>query len=158
MADLDRPRTPAQWDAVLKQLREKMHLLAQLPAESSQAERMAARGDQGGSRRSLTRLGGRPQARDRASGHGRGVVAAMPPAQVLLIAMMETERELRDDVFKASYLPYADARRVLDAVEQKTKTVPDSESNLLSRLLLPAISKVMVAPCPTRSPDDAHCE
>jgi hypothetical protein len=69
----------------------------------------------------------------------------MPPAQILLQAIAATDRDLRDASFKAAYLPYPEARRIVQAADQELKSAPETELNLLSRMLLPATLKVLTA-------------
>jgi hypothetical protein len=147
LADIDRPRTPAQWDAVLSQVRAKMGMLAPLAFEGPPSKKdwqpPGTRADD-----PADRSPDLPAARKFLTEHlglATDAVAAMPPAQALLMAMKNTDRELRDDYFKAAYLPYADGRRALDAADQKMKHAPETELNLLSRLLLPATLKVLTA-------------
>jgi hypothetical protein len=147
LADVDRPRTVAQWNAVLKQMREKLRLLGQLSAEGSPAKKdwqpVGTRADDPADR--SPDLAAARKFLTEHLGFSTEAVAAMPPAQALLIAMKGTDRELRDEFFKAAYLPYVDARRVLDAADQKMKSAPETELNLLPRLLLPASLKVLTA-------------
>jgi hypothetical protein len=66
-----------------------------------------------------------------------GMVGAMPPAQVLLLYLSHFYHELRDELFKVSYLPFPQARPLLAAVEKKMKALPDTEATVLARGLLP---------------------
>jgi hypothetical protein len=148
LADLDRPRTPAQWDGVLKELRTKLHLLGQLSDEGSP-----------GKQKEWQPAGMKPEdapanSRDLAAakkylterfGTSADSVAKMPPAQVLLLAIAGTDRDLRDEFFKAAYLPYPDARRTVQAADERMHQAPETELNLLSRMMLPATLKALTA-------------
>jgi hypothetical protein len=148
LADLDRPRTPAQWDAVLKEFRTKLQMLGQLPDEGA-----------GKTPKEWQPKGTKPEdpaaiAPDlRAAkkflserlGMSADIVAKLPPAQILLLVIAGTDRELRDASFKAAYLPYSDARRIVQAADKELKSAPETELNLLSRMLLPATLRVLTA-------------
>jgi hypothetical protein len=147
LADLDRPRTAAQWNAVLKHLREKIQWLGQVPAESSQKQKEwqpAGTRAEDPADKSPDLAVARKYLTERMKLTADSV-AQMPPAQILLVAMKGICRDLQDDFFKSTYLPYVDARRVLDAAEHRMKAAPESELNLLSRLLLPSTFKALTA-------------
>src|SRR5262249_33805482 len=71
-------------------------------------------------------------------------VDAMPPAQVLLLCMKGIYNDLRDDLFKAAYLPTPQAIPVAFAAEKRLKSTPKSETTRLPIIFLPGIPKVFV--------------
>src|SRR5262245_11512935 len=108
LADLDRPRPPEEWDATLKRLRQavdrlekQMNVVVQGGAARNPVEEAIARAQElPAARKYLTEKEGLSEPR----------VAAMPPAEALLRAMMAQYKDYRDERFKAGYLPYPEAR------------------------------------------------
>jgi hypothetical protein len=145
LADLDRPRSPEQWDAVLKKVRTEFARLVQAdreggakwkPIPGTAADDPASKSpDLPAARKYLVER--RKLAAD--------VVEAMPPAQVLLMYILDSYHEFRDDTFKATYLPYLQARKVFDGAEARRKASPDTEARRFPDALLPAIIKVQSA-------------
>jgi hypothetical protein len=141
MADLDRPRTPEQWEAALAQFRpqvvrisENDQRIAPVPAGARPGDAAAKSPDLPIARKYLTdvvRLKG---------------VDAMPPAQVLLLYTSHYYHEIRDDIFKGTYLPFPQARPLDVVAEERLKSAThDTEAGRLVRLFLPAILKVNLA-------------
>jgi hypothetical protein len=150
LADLERLRSPAQWDTVLREFRAKLHMLGQLFNEGEGAAKTKKEWQPNGTKPEdpATMAPDLPKAKKLLTERlimPSDVVAKMPPAQVLLLAIAGTERELRDASFKAAYLPYPDARRFVQAANQQLKSIPETELNLLPRLLLPAMLNVLTA-------------
>src|SRR5262249_46997498 len=100
LGDLDRERTPEQWDGVLRRVRTELRRIAPLASEGGQAklpdwfpkecapgEPAAKSPDLPAARRFVARTRGLPAER----------VEAMPPAQLLLLSMVGTYHEDRDD-------------------------------------------------------------
>jgi hypothetical protein len=146
--DLDRPRTPEQWDALLKKVRTTIKLLNELPSEggdASRAQQLAGIGPDDPAAKSPDLRAARGFLADR-RGLSAATVAAMPPAQVLLLYIFGTQQELRDEVFKVTYLPYPQARRMIEAVAERLRTTPDSEAKRVAKLFLPAIQRVPAVP------------
>jgi len=145
VAHLDRPRSPEQWDVVLKKVRTEFARLVQAdreggakwkPIPGTTADDPASKSpDLPAARKYLVER--RKLAAD--------VVDAMPPAQVLLIYIFHSYHEFRDDTFKASYLPYVQARKVFEEAEARRKASPDTEARRFPDALLPAIVKVQSA-------------
>jgi hypothetical protein len=144
LATLDRSRTAGEWDAALKRVRAEINRIDELnksvgfhadPATKPvDPDEPAARSSHlAAARTFLAQRLGKPAAD----------VAKMPPAQVLLLYLAGTYGELRDEVFKPTYLPYADARPRFAGLIERLKTAPDSEGVRLARWFLPAISKVV---------------
>lgn len=142
LADLNRPRPPEEWDAALKRVRTEVERLMKSdrnfkrPAPGSSAADPASKSpDLPEARKYLTEVVGMKAAR----------VDAMSPAELLLRAMFHSHREMRDEVFKTSYLPFAQGRHLLAEADKRLKALPETEVTLLSRLFLPAIQKVRSA-------------
>ena len=117
LGDLDRERTAEQWDSLLRRVRTELRDLALEPAEGGKRklpdwfptdyapEDPAAKSpDLAPARQFVARTRGLPAEK----------VEAMPPAQVLLLSMMGTYQNDRDDWYRASYLPYPQARPAFD--------------------------------------------
>jgi hypothetical protein len=146
LADLDSPRSPEQWDRVLKKLRTEFATVAGLgegeggakwkPIPGTTADDPASKSpDLPAARKYLVER--RKLAAD--------VVDAMPPAQVLLIYILGSYHEFRDDAFKASHLPYMQARKAFEEAAARRKAAPDTEARRFADLLLPALIKVQAA-------------
>ncbi|HEY7156874.1 MAG TPA: hypothetical protein VH575_23100 [Gemmataceae bacterium] len=141
MADLQRPRSPEQWEAALQRVRKELERLtkanqgamapkpdtARVPANKSPDLPIA--------RKYLTEVVGMSAAR----------VNAMPPAEILLLYMSHYHHELRDEVFKAAYLPYPQARPLLLEAEKRLKSGPRTEARWLADNFLPALNKIHLA-------------
>jgi hypothetical protein len=144
--DLDRERSPDQWDAVLHKVRTWVHqasmegkppkvpdwfpkaYLPEAPAAES-PDLPAARRYVAG----LKHLGDQQ-------------VAQLPPAQVLLLYYRGQYDEYRDSISESMYLPYPLARPRFEAAMAKVKQGPvTSEGHAAARLFLPALGKVMWA-------------
>lgn len=146
LADLDRPRTPEQWDAVLVRVRKEFERLNKLEPEgstqpkplkpgSTSADPAAKSPDLPAARKYLTEVVGMKAAN----------LEALPPAQVLLLYLTHFYRDVRDDVFKGSYLPFPQALAVNRETEQRLKSLPDTEAGRVARWFLPAVLKVQLA-------------
>jgi hypothetical protein len=138
--DLDRERTAEQWDGVLRRVRTELRQLARGPDESKYFVKDSAPGDAAAKSPEL------PTARTyvaRTHGWPADKVAAMPPAQVLLLYMVGTHHEDRDDWQRASYLPYPQAWKMFEASFKRLRDAPMTEGHLASHLVLPGLNKAM---------------
>jgi hypothetical protein len=146
LADLDRTRTAEQWDGVLRRVRTELRDLAGLAGEGNTrklppwfpkscdpAVPAASSPDLPAARAFLVRSKRLSAAQ----------VEALPPAQVLLLALVGTYREERDAWYVATYLPYAQARPLLTANARRLKEATTTELNLLARALLSGVDRVM---------------
>jgi hypothetical protein len=138
LTDLDRPRTAEQWDALLRAIRTThQRLMAHdkktLAAGLTAADPASASPDLPVAKAYLIER------------MGHDAVAAMPPAQVLVLHLVGFTREYRDDYFKAMYLPYPQARPVAAAAEALFKAAPGTEAKRFGELLFPAMLKVLTA-------------
>ncbi len=79
----------------------------------------------------------------RTKGLAADKVEKMPAAQVLLMYIAGTSHEDRDDWHKATYLPYAQARPVMEAAAKRLREGPISEAHLPGRILLAALDRVL---------------
>ncbi|HEV8060639.1 MAG TPA: hypothetical protein VGP68_12230 [Gemmataceae bacterium] len=143
LAEIERQRSPEQWDATLKNVRKEVQLLTATETQSgdnrfktiagaSPDDQASKSPDLARARKYLLENRKLPAAK----------VAAMPAAQVLLLYMVDSYHEFRDDAFKAGYLPYPDARRVFAEAEARRIAAPPTEARRLPDALLPAIDKV----------------
>ncbi len=144
--DLDRDRTAEQWDTLLRQLRTELRELALGPVENGKGKlpdwfpRDYAPEDPAAKSPDLA------QAREyvaRTQGLPADKVEAMPAARVLLLYIRDAYREDRDDWYRASYLPYPQARPAFDDAAKRLHDAPNTEGHIPARLLLPAVNKVM---------------
>lgn len=144
LADLDRPRSPAEWDATLRRVRTEMVRVANLtdpkafkePRPGTAATDPAAKSPD---------LPAAKQYLNRTVGLTAAAVDAMPPAQVLLLYLANSYKELSDERFKVTYLPYPQARPLLAEMDRKFQALPDTEAKWLAQLFLPAVGKVGLA-------------
>jgi hypothetical protein len=148
LADLDRPRTHDQWDALLKKLRTRIKMLNEVPWERSdenKAHPIVGIGPEDPASKSPDLAAARSYVADR-RGLSAATAAAMPPAQVLMLHIVGTNQDLRDEVFKVTYLPYPDARPMIEVVAARLRSTADSEAKRVARMFLPAIEKVPAVP------------
>jgi hypothetical protein len=147
LADLDRERTPEQWDTVLRRFRSEMRAmteglgrtpdgqqkLAKWFPKDTAAEDPAAKSPDLAAARQLAA---------RSKGLMAEQVAALPAAQVLLLYIMDTYRIDRDDVYRGMYLPFPQCLPVYEAAEQRLRNAPTSEGHLLGRVFFSALPHV----------------
>jgi len=148
IADLDRQRTPDQWDELLKKLRTKMKVLMELPSEGGDANRehpQTGVGPDDPAAKSPDLRTARGYLADR-RGLSAAIIAAMPPAQVLMLYIYGVQQELRDEVLKVTYLPYPAARPMIDGIVERLRSTPDSEAKRVAKMFLPVIQKVPAVP------------
>ncbi len=141
LLDLDRARSPAEWDATLVRVRKEVERIGKLDNSpeaktgSGPADPAAKSPDLPTARKYLTDVVGMTAAK----------VEAMPPAQVLLLYLSNYYREYRDETFKSTYLPFPQSRPLSLAAAEQLKAVPDTEAGRLVRWFLPAILKVRLS-------------
>ncbi len=136
LADLDRERTPAEWDALLARLFERMRKVERKlnqfqPDSKSQLDGL----DLEGFRDAL-----RAEASDEAA-----IPASLPESQRLVLLVSYRYRTARDTVFRWAYLPY-DQSRTRGEAEAKAVLEP-LKTGPLSMLaeLLPAVQGARAA-------------
>lgn len=146
LADLDRPRSAKEWDAafsrILIDVRKEFERLTKVdkdikPPKSGNAPNDPASKspDLPAARKYLAEVAGLSAAR----------IDAMPPAEVLLLYMVNYYHELRDEVFKSTYVPFPQSRQLVREADARLKSVPDTEGGRLASMFLPAIPKVLLA-------------
>jgi hypothetical protein len=146
LADLGRPRSADQWDAVLKKVRLETQRLTASEGENADQRFKPIPG--AGPDDPASKSPDLARARQYLMDHRKlsaANVAAMPPAQALLLYMADSYHDFRDDAFKATYLPYLESRRVSAEAEARLKAAPATEARRLPDALLPAIDKVMIS-------------
>lgn len=141
-ADLDRPRTPPEWDRALVNVRKELDRIRKYdrtftpPAAGSAVTDPASKSpDLEIARKYLAEVMGVKQ----------DVVAAMPPAEVLMRYLVAVYHDMRDDIFKATYLPFPKRKLVIEEAIKRMNAAPDTEACRLARAFLPAIQKVQQA-------------
>jgi len=94
-------------------------------------------------------LEGYPRAKQYLIGHGRSAaeVEAMPVPQVVLLYTMQFYDELRDDLSKWAFLPYAEGWKHMEKSEKRLNKIFRSRSEIipLASVLLPALCAVKKA-------------
>lgn len=146
LRELDRPRSAAQWDALLKQLRLKVKQIESTMADDSAKRTAPPAGT--GPEDSASKSPDLPAAKRYLAERRKlsdAAIDAMPPAQVLMLYMIGVNQDIRDDQFTAVYLGYPEGRRVLAVSAERLASVPDSEAARLAKMWLPAIQKVQNA-------------
>jgi hypothetical protein len=144
LGDLDRERTAEQWDGVLRRVRTELRRMDEVsegkpknpewfPQGCAPEDPAARSPDLPAARKFVARTRGLPADK----------VEAMPPAQVLLLAMMGTYQEDRDDWYRAAYLPYLQARPLFEAAHKRLRELPTTEGHVPGRLLLPGLNRIM---------------
>jgi hypothetical protein len=140
--DLDRERTPEQWDRLLHRLRTGFRGLAKGSPREGDLPKGCAPEDPAAKSPDL------PAAREyvaRNRGLSADRVAALPPAQVLILYIVGTYHEDRDDWYRAAYLPYPQARPVFEAAAKRLRAAPVTEGHVPARLLLPGLDRSMAS-------------
>jgi hypothetical protein len=143
LADLDRPRSPEQWDGVLKRVRIEFQRIADFdkekklepPPGTTSVDPASKSPDLPAARKFLA------DAMKKAATE----IDAMPPAQILLLFMAGYFKDLRDDQFKAAYLAYPESRPIVAEAQQRLQSAPATEATRLAQALMPAIGKVQMA-------------
>jgi hypothetical protein len=145
LGDLNRERTAEQWDSVLRRVRTAAQRLVAQDKELKESLRLlkntapsdpaAKSPDFPKARTFVARTRGLPDAK----------VQALPPAQVLVLYLAGTYHEYRDQLYRASYLPYSQARALWEGWEKQLRGAPTSEGQWLAHVLLPALPRVFSA-------------
>jgi hypothetical protein len=143
LADIDRPRSPEEWEAALGRVRKEMDRLRQIDREMKKSPPPAGMrvGDPASKSPDL------PAAKKylvEVVGKQAAAVEAMPPAQVLLLYLLNSYKQSRDDFFKAAYLPFPQGRVVAAEAERRLKAAGEAEPARFARLWNPAIPKVLL--------------
>jgi hypothetical protein len=142
LADLDRPRSAQEWDGTLRRFRTEVERIIKMDTSSKGLTAGNGVADPASASPDL------PEARKylaRTAGMAADKVDAMHPAQVLLLYLVHFHHEMRDEVFKAVYLPYPQGRAVFDATAKRLKAQPDTQAKQVLRLLVPALVAVQSA-------------
>jgi len=146
LADLDRERTPEQWDGVLNRVRVEYQRISAASWMQAKKQAPLPRTSPGDSAATSPDL---PAARKYLAERMHleaAEVKAMPPAQVLVLYLVGSFKEFRDDQFKAAYLPYPEAQPVLAEADKRLDAAPDTEAKRFAKTLMPAIVKILAAP------------
>jgi hypothetical protein len=151
LADLDRLRTPGEWDVGLKRLRAEVRRIGLMIDAGNEANKKAAKEpepplpdpDEPASK--ATDLAAARQFVTGRLGKSAAEVAAMPPAQVLMLYTGGQLADTRDDMFKFTYLPVSQALARLQEADARLQSMTGGEGVRLSKWMLPAIAKVLMA-------------
>jgi hypothetical protein len=147
LANLDRPRSPSEWDAALKRFRTETKRIAvtmQLPEPGqSVVENPPGITDPDEPAAKSPDL---PAARtfvEKRSGKSAAAVEKMPAAQVLLLYIAGTYADYRDDAYKLTYLPDAQVQSRIENAMKRLNESSGGEGGRWARLSLPAIGSVV---------------
>ncbi len=146
LADLQRERTPEEWDARLKRFRIRFARLREhdLTGPGAIQIPLSDRGPGDPAAKSPEL----PAARNFLVEHLQLAperVQAMPPAQVLLLYLEGVNDEIQDDCYKGMYLPAWQAFAGLEAAQKRLKTIAPSEANGVTLYMTAAVNKVVIA-------------
>jgi hypothetical protein len=144
LADLNRDRSPEQWDSVLRRLRvelrrllgaefSKRKLSDWFPKDSAPEDPAAKSSELADARKFVART----------KGLSADQVEAMPAAHVLILYMVGTFHEDRDDHHRGAYLQYPQCFPVFESAQKRLKAAPVSEAHVLARMMLSAIPKIV---------------
>jgi hypothetical protein len=140
LATLDRSRSAEEWDVALVRVRRGMHQLIRTlgnswggKIEDTPLQDLLAWAQTGAiARKYLVETLGMPEKK----------VDAMPQAQVLLTYLGQQFHEIRDDWFKAAYLPYPEARlQLAEASKSLDARTPKTEPVKFAAAFLPGLAK-----------------
>jgi hypothetical protein len=146
LADLDRERTAEQWNGVLRRTRLEFRRMLAADTESGKGQIPEWYPKGCGPDDPASKSPDLPEARKfvaRVKGLSAAKVEALPPAQVLLNYIEGTYHEVRDDWYRASFLPYSQARPLALAAMKRLEEAPMTEGHVPGRTLLPALIRVM---------------
>jgi hypothetical protein len=148
LGDLDRERSPEQWETIWRRIRAGIHNLAPLATEGKPNKYLdwfpkdfdpnqpaAESPELAAARAYVAHVKKLPADK----------VQAMPPAQVLVLHVAGTYSVYRDELFQCAYLPFMQGRRSATATLARLKSAPLSTGTLLARLLLPGMDRVFWA-------------
>jgi hypothetical protein len=147
LGDLKRARTPAEWDAALKEVRTELQRLMPLAEGESKKTNRFPPLTRRGPTDSAAQSPELPVAREylvKRQYLPAAQVKAMSAAQVILLHIAGVNDEFRDDMFKGAHLPLTEAIPVFQAALRRIHSAPDTEATRLPRLLLPAIHKAIL--------------
>jgi hypothetical protein len=146
LLDLNRTRSPAEWNDMLKRLRVKMKEIAATLADDANrpAAPIAGTGPDDPAANSPDLVRAKEYLAKR-SGWSASRIGAMPPAQVLMLYLDGVLHDFRDQRFTAIYLPPAQAREQLRRTMASASSAPDTEAVRIVRIWMPAIDKVITA-------------
>jgi hypothetical protein len=143
LADASCPRTPEQWDSVLVRFRKEAQRMAENSSPRAKPSLAGSAPDDPASR--SPDLPAAKKYLVDVLQFKPAEVDAMPPARVLIVWIDAYAKEVFDNFFKATYLPYPQGLISTYAVDKQIKFAADTEAHRLTRSLLPAIFNVSVA-------------
>lgn len=71
-------------------------------------------------------------------------IAAMSPAEVLLQYLVHYYHEMRDEMFKCTYVPFPQSVPLTRKAEERLKSAPNTDAGQFSRLFMSAVLKVQL--------------
>lgn len=145
LGDLNRTRSPEEWDALLRKVRTELVRLTQGASSRQRWWDAPIRG--AGAQDPASESSELPEARKYLVSEKKlspDKVNAMSPAEILVLYMMGVYEQLRDEWFKGAYLPYPQAEPALAKSEVRVNAAPQTEGKRLTAFL-PAIAKVKKA-------------
>jgi hypothetical protein len=149
LKELDRERSPEQWEALLRRIRKTIQAVSMIGPNEGKTQTVPdwypkAYGPEEPAAKSPDLPAAREfVARDRHLSAEQ--TAALPAAQVLVLYLVHTYDVYRDELFRGMYLPYPDARPLFESAEQRVNSPATSEGQVVARVLLPALDRATAA-------------
>jgi hypothetical protein len=147
LADIDRPRTDEQWDALLARYRKeagRIFVVSEKEGTAKSNPYLPGRAPEDAAAKSPDFAAAKEYLVERV-GLKSAEVEAMAPARVLLLWIVRYSREIFDSQYKACYIPYPQAQGLIAAHEKWLKSTPETEAKRLGGGLAAAIGRVMGA-------------
>ena len=145
LTQIDQPHSRAEWAVLLEQLYARMHgLTRKVVADDSAAVDLRKRLDLDFE---AFKKEGIPWAREYLAGTGQvpdSRLKLMSDDEAVARAIVTQQRDLRDEVFKATYLPWREGQAQLEAAEQRQKSIK-SGPMVLFAALHPSLKNTMAA-------------
>ena len=135
LTQIDQPHSRAEWAVLLEQLYARMHgLTRKVVADDSAAVDLRKRLDLDFE---AFKKEGIPWAREYLAGAGQvpnSRLKLMSDDEAVARAIVTQQRDLRDEVFKATYLPWREGQAQLEAAEQRQKSIKSGPMVLFAAL------------------------
>ena len=147
LANLERERTPSEWEAGLRQLRTHFERLEALEKGNPNYPRKPLTGTAPSD--PADRSPELPAAKkflvDRLQ-IPAAKVDAMPAAQILMLHISGVNEEMQDEMYRGAYLPLEQATPLLLAADKRLKSLTYAEATRMPIYFVAAIPKVVLAP------------
>lgn len=143
--DVDRDRSPEQWDRLLREIRKKIRYYASIPEEGKPSGQLAWAAsfspDEPAAKSPHLAEARERVARSRKLSAEQ--VAAMPPAKVLVLRFIDVYHEDRDSIYRATCLPYSEGFKLYAEAHGAMNAPPTTEGRAMSKLLMSAVNRAI---------------